>query len=72
MQKISQTKTLIMQGQIMDQNYPLSVVIQEEKEFVKENLCRYNIKKCHHIGMDIGELLNDENFCSSFLKGEMR
>ena len=71
MQKISQTMTFIMQGQMMDPNYPLSGVIPEEKEFVEANLCRYNRKKFHQIGMDIGELLKDENYCSSFLKGEV-
>ncbi len=72
MQKISQTMTFIMQGQMIDKNYPLSGVIPEEKEFVEANLCRYNRKKFHQIGMDIRELLKDENYCSSFLKGEMR
>jgi hypothetical protein len=69
MQKISQTMTFIMQGQMMDPNYPLSGVVPGEKEFVEANLCRYNRKKFHQIGMDIGELLEDENYCSSFLKG---
>jgi len=72
MQKISQTMTFIMQGQMIDKNYPLSGVIPEEKEFVEANLCRYNRKKFHQIGMAISELLKDENYCSSFLKGEMR
>ena len=68
MQKISQTMTFIMQGQMMNPNYPLSGVIPEEKEFVEANLCRYNRKKFHQIGMDIGELLKDENYCSSFIQ----
>jgi len=72
MQKISETMTFVMQGQMMDQNYPLSGVIPEEKEFVEANLCRYNRKKFHQIGMDIGELLKDEHYCSSFLKGNVR
>ncbi|GAB6194535.1 hypothetical protein [Desulfocastanea catecholica] len=71
MQKISQTMTFIMQGQMMDPNYPLSGVIPEEKEFVEANLCRYNRKKFHQIGMHIGELLKDQNYCSSFLKREV-
>jgi len=72
MQKISHTMTFIMQGQIMDPNYPLSGVIPEEKEFVEANLCRYNRKKFHQIGLDIDWLLNDEYYCSSFLKSEAR
>lgn len=72
MQKISQTMTFIMQGQIMDPNYPLSGVIPEDKEFVEVNLCRFNRNKFHRIGMDIGELLNDANYYSCFLKDEVR
>lgn len=72
MQNIAETVTFVMQGQMMDPNYPLSGVILEEKEFVEANLCRYNRKKFHQIGMDIGELLKDENYCSSFLKSEVR
>lgn len=72
MQKISQTMTFIMQGQMMDPNYPVSGVLPEEKEFVEANLCRYNRKQFHQIGMDIGGLLKDENYCSSFLKGEAK
>lgn len=72
MQKISETMTFVMQGQMMDPNYPLSGVHPEEKEFVEGNLCRYNSRKFHQIGLDIDELLKDENYCSSFLKGEMR
>ncbi len=72
MQKISQTMTFIMQGQMMDINYPLSGVIPEEREFVEANLCRYNRKIYHQIGKDIDELLKDENYCSSFLKDEVR
>jgi len=72
MQKISETMTFVMQGQMMDPNYPLSGVIPEEKEFVEANLCRYNRKKFDQIGMDIGALLKDENYCSSFLKEEVR
>ncbi len=71
MQKIAETMTFVMQGQMMDRNYPLSGVISEEKEFVAANLCRYNRKKFHQIGMDIGALLKDENYYSSFLKGEV-
>lgn len=71
MQKIAETMTFVMQGQVLDQNYPLSGVIQEEKEFVEANLCRYNREKFHQIGKDIAELLKDENYCSSFLKGEV-
>ena len=72
MQKIAETIAFVMQGQRIDPNYPLSGVITEEKEFVEANLCRYNRKKFHQIGIDIGELLKDENYCSSFLKGEER
>lgn len=72
MQKIAETVTFVMQGQMMDPNYPLSGVILEEKEFVEANLCRYDRKKFHQIGMDIDELLKDENYCSSFLKSEVR
>lgn len=61
--------TFVMQGQRMDPNYPLSGVIPEEKEFVEANLCRYNRKIFHQIGMDIVKLHKDENYCSSFLKG---
>jgi len=68
MQKISETMTFVMQGQMMDPNYPLSGVVPEEKEFVEANLCRYSRKKFHQIGMDIDGLLKDENYCSSFLK----
>lgn len=68
MQKISQTMTFVLQGQILDPNYPLSGVIQEEKEFVEANLCKYNRKTFHQIGMEINELLKDDNYCSSFLK----
>ena len=67
-QKISKTMTFILQGQTIDPNYPLSGVIPEEKGFVEANLCRYNRKKFHQIGMDIEELLNDESYSSSFLK----
>jgi hypothetical protein len=72
MQKISETITFVMQGQMMDPHYPLSGVIPEEKEFVEANLCRYNRNKLHQIVMDISELLKDENYCSSFLKCEKR
>ena len=48
--------SFVMQGQMMDANYPLSGVIPEEKEFVEANLCRYNRKIFHQIGVDIGEL----------------
>lgn len=72
MQKISETITFVMQGQMVDQNYPLSGVIPEEKDFVEANLCRYNRKKFHQIGNDIGKLLRDKNYCSTFLKGEVR
>lgn len=72
MQKISETMTFVMQGQMIDPNYPLSGVHPEEKELVESNLCRYNSKKFDQIGMDIGEMLRDENYCSSFLKGEVR
>ena len=72
MQKIAETIAFVMQGQRIDPNYPLSGVITEEKEFVEANLCRYNRKKFHQIGIDIGELLKDENYCSTFLKGEER
>lgn len=72
MKQISQTMSFIMQGQIMDKNYPLSGVILEEKEFVEANLCRYNRNKFNQIGMDIDELLKDEYYCSSFLKCAMR
>ncbi len=68
MQKISETMSFVMQGQMMDQNYPLSGVLPEEKEFVEANLCRYNREKFHQIGVDIGELLKDEQYCSSFIK----
>ncbi len=68
MQKISETMSFVMQGQMMDPNYPLSGVIPGEKEFVEANLCRFNRKKFHQIGVDIGELLKDENYCSSFMK----
>ena len=70
MQKISETMTFVMQGQRIDPNYPLNGVIPEEKKFVEANLCRYNRKKFHQIGMDIGELLKDENYRSIFLNGE--
>ncbi len=70
MQKISETMTFVMQNQMMDQNYPLSGVIPEEADFVEANLCRYDRKNFHQIGMDIGELLKDRKYCSSFLKGE--
>jgi hypothetical protein len=72
MQKISETMTCVIQGQMMDQNYPLSGVHPEEKEFIERNLCRYDRKQFHQISMDIGELLRDENYCSNFLKGEVR
>jgi hypothetical protein len=70
MLKISETMTFIMQGQRIDPNYPLNGVIPEEKKFVEANLCRYNRKKFHQIGMDIGELLKDENYRSNFLNGD--
>jgi hypothetical protein len=72
MQKIAETIAFVMQGQRIDPNYPLSGVIPEEKEFVEANLCRYNRKIFHQIGIDIGRLLKDEKYCSSFLKGEKR
>lgn len=70
MQRISETMTFVMQGQIMDPNYPLSGVIPEEKEFVELNLCKYSRKTYHLIGVDIGELLKDESYCSSFLNSK--
>ena len=70
MQKISETMTFVMQGQRIDPNYPLNGVIPEEKKFVEANLCRYDRKQFHQIGMDIGELLKDENYRSNFLNGE--
>jgi len=72
MQKISKTMTFVMLGQIMDPNYPLSGVIPEEKELVEANLCRYDRKKFHQIGIDIDKLLKDENYCSNFLKDNVR
>lgn len=71
MQKISETMVFVMQGQIIDSNYPLSGVPAEEKAFVEENLCRFNRDNYHQIGMDIDGLLKDENYCSSFLKGKL-
>lgn len=70
MQKIPQTMSFVMQGQVMDPEYPVTGVFAQEKEFVEANLCRYNRKKFHQIGMDIAELLKDENYRSSFLKNE--
>ena len=71
MQKISETMTFVMQGQIMDPNYPLSGVHPKEKDFIERNLCRYDMKIFYQIGMDIRELFRDENYCSNFLKGEV-
>ena len=70
MQKISETMTFVMQGQRIDPTYPLNGVIPEEKKFVEANLCRYNRKKFHQIGIDIGELIKDDNYRSRFLNGE--
>jgi hypothetical protein len=70
MQKISVTMTFVMQGQIMDPNYPFSGVFSGDKEFVEENLCKFNRNKFNQIGLDISGLLTDENYCSSFLKGD--
>ena len=67
MQKVPETMSFVVQGQNMDPNYPLSGVIPEEKEFVESNLCRYNRKNFHQLGMDICELEKDENYRSSFL-----
>lgn len=69
-QKISETMSFVIQGQRIDPNYPISGVIPEEKEFVEANLCRYNRKTFHQLGMDIAELAQDENYRSRFLKDE--
>lgn len=69
-QKISQTMSFFIQGQTIDPEYPLSAVISDDKEFVEENLCRYNRKIFHQIGLDIDELLKNEDYSSSFLKRE--
>ena len=71
-QKISETMTFVMQGQIMDANYPLSGVLPEEKEFVEDNLCRYDRQNFHQMGIDIDELLKDQKYQSCFLKDSMR
>lgn len=68
MQKISETMSFVMQGQMIDPNYPLSGVIPEEIAFVEKNLCRYSKDLFHQIGVDIGELSKDEHYCSSFIK----
>jgi hypothetical protein len=70
MQKISKTMTFVIQGQTIDQNYPLCGVIPDEREFVEWNLCRYDRTIFQQIGMDIENLLKNENYCSLFLKGE--
>lgn len=72
MQKITETMTFVMHGQMMDPNYPLRGVLSEEKESVEVNLCRYNRNHFHQLGEDIDWLLRDENYDSSFLKGALR
>ncbi len=67
-QKILETMTFVMQGQMMDENYPLSGVHPEEKEFVELNLCRYDREIFQQIGDDIDELLVDAYYPSCFLR----
>lgn len=68
MQKISETMAFVLQGQKIDPEYPLRGVIPEEKEFVEANLCRYDRKNYYQLGVDIGKLLKEEEYHSSFLK----
>lgn len=67
MQKISETMTFVMIGQLTDPNFPFSGVHPEEKEFVEANLCRYNKKQYHQIGADIAEMVENVNYCSPFV-----
>lgn len=68
MRKISETMTFVMQGQRMDQNYPLSGVHPEEKAFVEMNLCRFDRKIFQEIGQDIAELLENAHYSSYYLR----
>lgn len=67
-QKISEALTFVMQGQIMDPNYPFCGVYPDEKEWVEANLCRFDRKIFDQLGNDIDELKKDKNYNSSFLK----
>lgn len=69
--KISETMTFVMQGQMMDPDYPISGVHPEDRDFVELHLCRYDKSIFHRMGTDICKMYNDVSYRSSFLKDEV-
>lgn len=70
-EKVSETMTFVMQGQVVNPDYPLSGVHPEEIDFVELHLCRYNRDMLKLIDEDVRQMHHDKTYRSRVLKDEV-